>query len=273
MHENLPPTDEELSQLADRQYSEDVINVAGRSHEQWQDDWITEHKLPDGSIEPRIKPTTDQEWINAHNGVAEVDIASTSFKELPKDRQAESMASAVIAVEDVYKDAFLNDYIKIYDTDGEAALHAFATSDKIHQGWLERNSSWATEEQKLPFAQLSDVEKAKDLDFHHGAVEEVLARIKDRSFEVPDALLSKWLSEDIHKLALLRGDSATFGDISIELGGWVHIKMKDTDNYIDLDGKYPLATITQLINGEVQSEKENKNKLSIEHVGKIAVGY
>jgi len=37
-----------------------------------------------------------------------------------------------------------------------------AIADVVHQDWLSRNSEWAEEGQKLPYAQLSQEEKDKD---------------------------------------------------------------------------------------------------------------
>ena len=37
-------------------------------------------------------------------------------------------------------------------------------ASEIHDKWLERNGSWARDDQKVPFAQLSEEEKNKDRD-------------------------------------------------------------------------------------------------------------
>jgi len=57
-----------------------VTELASAFHE----DWRKTRKQEDGSFEPRIKETKDEAWIQKH-GTNQVDIANTTFGELPED--------------------------------------------------------------------------------------------------------------------------------------------------------------------------------------------
>lgn len=61
------------------------------------DDWRAPRKKEDGTYEPRMKPTSDKKWIEAH-GTNEVDIANTSFEDLPADWQYENLEAGKEAV-------------------------------------------------------------------------------------------------------------------------------------------------------------------------------
>lgn len=79
---------------------------------------------------------------------------SKSYNELPEDWKGENKASAEVAV-DLALDA---------RKDGRALDESFVeeASASIHEKWLERNGSWAPEDQKLPYEELSEEEKEKD---------------------------------------------------------------------------------------------------------------
>lgn len=131
-----------------------VAAVAGISHEIWRSPrWQEATK----DFEPRMKKTIDAEWSKAHGGATEIDIANTTYENLPTDWQAETRASAEIAVHAVEKAIDQNE--KLEENFIERA------SDKIHQAWLERNGAWAPPEQKLEYAQLSESEKEKDREY------------------------------------------------------------------------------------------------------------
>lgn len=125
--------------------------VASSMHEQWR---APRKNAATGTFEPRVKKTKDEAWSKAHGGATEVDIANTSYKDLPDDWQAENEASAIVAV----------DLVLAASKSGGRLDAAFVekASAAIHVKWLERNGSWAPPEQKLPYGSLSEPEKEKD---------------------------------------------------------------------------------------------------------------
>jgi hypothetical protein len=132
----------------------DFDRVRDRTASQLHDLWRAPRwKESEKVFEPRIKKTKDQEWIRRH-GTDEVDIANTSYENLPSDWQGENKVSADVAVGEVFK-AVQN---------GVALDASFieSASAVVHEKWLERNGSWAPPEQKLPYEQLSEAEREKD---------------------------------------------------------------------------------------------------------------
>ncbi len=117
------------------------------------DEWRAPRRREDGSFEPRIKKTKDEVWKAAH-GTEEVDIANTSFAELPADWQGENRAAAEVAMNAVSQAA----------ENGRALNETFVeeASATVHDKWLERNGEWAPAEQKKPFGELADEDKEKD---------------------------------------------------------------------------------------------------------------
>lgn len=117
------------------------------------DEWRAPRKQADGSFEPRVKKTKDEAWKAAHNA-EEVDIANTSFAELPSDWQGENRAAAEVAMNEVFR-----------ATEGGQNLdETFVdeASANVHDKWLERNGEWAPAEQNKPFGELTEEEKEKD---------------------------------------------------------------------------------------------------------------
>lgn len=133
-----------------------VTSVAAAAHE----DWRTQYRAANGAT-PRTKKTKDQAFLD--RGITEVDIASLSYAELPSDWQAENRAGAECAV----------DLVLAAAEQHRALDSAFVeqTSATQHTKWLDRNGAWAPENQKLPYAQLSEDEKEKDRFFVRQAVE------------------------------------------------------------------------------------------------------
>lgn len=129
-----------------------TMAVGAQLHEDWRKTRLNE----DGSYEPRVKVTNDKEWISQHGGATEVDIANTSFDDLPADWKAENAAAGeVVATE-----------LVILQRNGVEATPEVIeeVSSKVHDKWLERNT-WAKEgELDVPYADLPEVEKAKDRD-------------------------------------------------------------------------------------------------------------
>jgi hypothetical protein len=136
-----------------------VDAVASHMHDHWR----TPRRLEDGRYEPRPKKTSDQEWI-AKNGTDEVDIANTNYENLPADRKKEIEASASVAV------GLTADGLRSgQKVSGSAFVES--ASAKVHEAWLKRNGEGAPPEQQLPYAQLSETEKAKDRVFVLKALE------------------------------------------------------------------------------------------------------
>lgn len=131
--------------------SEAVTALATALHEDWRKTRLQE----DGSYEPRVKPTKDEEWITAH-GTDQVDIANTTYPELPSDWQAENKAAAEVVV-DIMDEA--NGTVDLTNPEQRTA-----SGTTIHDAWLARNEWAKGGELDVPFDQLPQVEQAKDLD-------------------------------------------------------------------------------------------------------------
>lgn len=118
-----------------------ALNVARTHHADYMDTWQREH-----GNEPRMKDG--------------VDIAHTAFDNLPAARRADTLASAQPAVDEVRKE------IARAKKEGSGPVFDATFIDRvatmIHVGWLERNGTTATNEQKEAYAALSDTEKEKD---------------------------------------------------------------------------------------------------------------
>ncbi len=121
-----------------------IEELASGMHENWRE----RRKDKDGIYEKRIKSTNDEEWIAAHGGQTELDIANTNFVDLPRDWREENVASAKVAIEKLRDVLYL-----------------------IHDFWLDRNSATASSEQRERYSMLPREEKKKDLDILGEAVE------------------------------------------------------------------------------------------------------
>lgn len=130
---------------------EAVAALAGAFHEDWRKTRLQE----DGSYEPRIKATKDEAWIAAR-GTDQVDIANSTYGELPSDWQAENKAAAEVVV-DVLDEA--NGSVDLSNEE-----HRVYVGSKIHDAWLSRNEWAAGGELDVPFTQLPPAEQAKDID-------------------------------------------------------------------------------------------------------------
>lgn len=126
------------------------------------DEWRLTRKLEDGTFDPRVETTKDEDWILAH-GTDQVDIANNFYSDLPIDWQGENKASAEVVVGEVWRAA----------AEGHQLDESFIeeTSLIIHDKWLERNGSLASEEQKKPYVELSEEEKEKDRAIVRKAIE------------------------------------------------------------------------------------------------------
>ena len=141
--------DEQRLELSNNQQQQLIDALASELHETWRGNRL----LPDGTYDPRPKKTKDQTWIDTH-GTDTVDIANTSFTNLPADWQEENMKASIVAMGAV---------IAAYHM-GKDLNDAFVekASEQVHIAWLERNKDWAQEDQKVPYAELSEDEKDKD---------------------------------------------------------------------------------------------------------------
>ena len=117
---------------------EKVTDLASSLH----DEWRSERFRPEtGGYEPRMKD-------DGKGG--EVDIANTDYADLPEKWQAENKAAALGALRIVTRSHARPDG----SIEQMSAL--------VHEDWLSRNGDWASAEQKLPYAELSEDEKEKD---------------------------------------------------------------------------------------------------------------
>lgn len=144
MSEDFPTAEKDPKQEA-------VTALASAFHE----DWRKTRKQDDGTFEPRIKGTKDEAWVVAH-GTDQVDIANTSYEDLPADWQAENKAAAEVVV------GIMDEANGPVDLNNEELrTHV---GDKIHEAWLERNDWARGGELDVPFSQLPPAEQAKDID-------------------------------------------------------------------------------------------------------------
>src|SRR3972149_3664645 len=104
-----------------------IEQMASSLHDQWRE---TRNKLPDGTYEPRIKPTEDALWIKEH-GTDQIDIANTSYDKLPMDWQRDNKVSAEVAMGTVFDAVNQNkDLDEAFIEDASAV---------IHEKWLGRH--------------------------------------------------------------------------------------------------------------------------------------
>ncbi|MFH0857623.1 MAG: hypothetical protein V1848_02650 [Candidatus Magasanikbacteria bacterium] len=117
--------------------NKEVYEIASLLHNEWR---RTHYDEATKSYIPRIKETTDGEWITKNGGKNEVDIANLEFNDLPRDWKKENLI---------------------------AAEHAFSLLKNalvlVHDRWLEQNETNAVEEQKFRYAKLSKEEREKDI--------------------------------------------------------------------------------------------------------------
>lgn len=146
-----PLTDRNVTYMRSRQ-EEAIAETAAKLHDAWR----APRRKEDGTFEPRMKD----------NGLGgEVDIANTNYADLPAKWQEENRLSAQHAVEAILANPKMSDD---------------SIADLVHQDWLRRNGSWAPEEQKKPYSELSQEEKDKDLAVVAAARETILAILQSR---------------------------------------------------------------------------------------------
>ncbi len=116
--------------------------------------WRTPRKKDDGTYEPQIKTTEDQDWIENHAGSNEVDIANTPFPELPQDWQTSNADSMDVALNEIF-----------YAIENGQSLDVAFIEDAsvaLHDDWLSRNKDNALPEQAVPFSELSEEDQERD---------------------------------------------------------------------------------------------------------------
>lgn len=122
--------------------------VASRAHEAWREQWRGQ-----SGAAPRSKKTQDRAWIAAH-GTDYVDIAATSFSELPDDWQEENRRNAEVSVDAVLESVALGAPLDV------ARIECIA--ETVHAAWLARNGRWAPPHQQRPYADLDESDKERD---------------------------------------------------------------------------------------------------------------
>lgn len=132
--------------------------IAAALHEDWRSGRLVggTHGQADAAYEPRMKTTTDQKWIAAH-GTDQVDIANTSYADLPADWQKENGdAGEVVA-------SILARHGGSVDLTDQATRAQIG--HEIHTEWLGReNNSYARGGAlDVPFSQLPADEQEKDI--------------------------------------------------------------------------------------------------------------
>jgi hypothetical protein len=128
-----------------------VAALASEFHEDWRKTRLD----ADGNYEPRVKSTKDEAWIADH-GTNQVDIANSTYDELPSDWQAENGAAADVVV-DVMNGA--DGAIDLTDPDVRSEV-----GQKIHDAWLSRNEWAKGGTLDVPFNDLPQDEQDKDID-------------------------------------------------------------------------------------------------------------
>ena len=134
-------------------------------HEAWRET----RKREDGSFEPRMKQSTDEDW-NAMHGTDQVDIANCTFQELPSNWQYENLEAARVAIELAYDKTMAGESISDEELE-EMASH-------IHEEWLKRNDwvydpNYGDPKLAVPYQELSKEEQDKDKVQIRPAVEKI----------------------------------------------------------------------------------------------------
>lgn len=120
--------------------------------------WRAPRKKEDGTFEPRMKKSKDEEWNKAH-GTDDVDIANCSFEELPSNWQFENLEAAKVPIELVYDKTKKGEQLTPEEIDQMASV--------IHEEWLKRNdwvydANYGNPTLAVPYNELPEEEKEKD---------------------------------------------------------------------------------------------------------------
>ena len=167
---NIPDTNiAALQQLKTALIS--VNDVWSALHEEWRKTQLNE----DGTYKPKIETTEDKSWTEQHNWQNEVDIASTTFENLPNDRQYENLQAARVATSLVYEAI----------ASGEDITQEMIEdmSEQVHEERRKRNpweKSWNLD---IPYDQLPEPEKVKDRNQVLLAIEVVRQNLQSDYFD------------------------------------------------------------------------------------------
>ena len=139
------------------------------------EDWRLTRKKEDGTYEPRIKKSKDEDW-NINHGTDEVDIANCSFDELPSNWQYENLEAAKVAIDLVYDKTLAGEDITSEEKEQMASV--------VHDEWLKRNdwvfdSEYGDPNLAVSYEDLSEDEKYKDKIQLDNAKEKVEEYVKD----------------------------------------------------------------------------------------------
>ena len=120
--------------------------------------WRLTRKKEDGTYEPRIKKSKDDDW-NINHGTDEVDIANCTFDELPSNWQYENLEAAKVAIDLVYDKTLAGENITSEEKEQMASV--------VHDEWLKRNdwvfdSEYGDPNLAVSYEDLSEAEKLKD---------------------------------------------------------------------------------------------------------------
>ena len=142
-------------------FKAELINsVASELHEDWRKTRLNK----DGSYEPRWKAIKDQNFIKRLNpnqlssnyrmisNGFEIDIANSTYDQLSPDWQYENLEAAKVASDLVLQ--------KKWDDEDFTQEQI---GDKIHNEWLKRNTYAKGTALDVPFTELPEEEKVKDL--------------------------------------------------------------------------------------------------------------
>ena len=155
LKEQVKSTRTQLEFLNSEEWKEYFAQKMGSYlHEEWRKTRLKE----DGTYEPRMKKSKDPEWTQRH-GTDDVDIANTSFEDLPSNWQYENLEAARVAVDLVYEKVINGEEITPEMIEEMASV--------VHEKWLERND-WVYDKEywnpvlAQPYEALPEDEKAKD---------------------------------------------------------------------------------------------------------------
>lgn len=215
---------EEYKKVVKKLFStESLVAIVGS---ELHDEWRAPRKKEDSTFEPRIKKTKDEKWVASHEA-DEVDIANTAYDQLPEDWKGENKISAQIAIDEVLKAET--------DLNAEFIEHA---SSILHDKWLERNGSWAPEDQKKPYARLSEEEKEKDRVIVRKAIERYteMEELK-RALKVAEQVIGKVYDEsgELKEYYTRYGlDGNRYSDLIKELAARNKLGEKEIDRCLEI---------------------------------------
>lgn len=126
-------------------------------HEEWRKDYAAKDENIDENwrVKPRIKDTTDEEWIKAH-WTDKVDIYYTPFRDLPADKKGDNLEAAKEAIELVF------DRVISWEEITQERIEEM--SSIVHENRMKRNS-WEKDKRPqlfVPYSELPEHEKVKD---------------------------------------------------------------------------------------------------------------